>query len=115
MPGDFTYFRKFIILKDDYTSLENINPKGHGKIETRGNRGLLRLNLENCEKDQAYSIYFLMGKKGEVKELDMGKIFTDDRGKGRADISINLKDIELKGFPIHKVEALVVKRGDHII
>lgn len=115
MPGDFTYNRKFIILKDDYTTIDSINPKGHGKIEIRGNKGILRLNVENCESEQYYHVYFLKEKNGEVDELELGRIITDERGKGTADINFSLKEMELQGFPIDKIEAIVIKQGTDIV
>lgn len=115
MPGDFTYFRKFVILKDDYTNIASISPKGHVKIEVKGNKGIMRLNLENCEIEGQYNIYFLEEKGGEVQELEVGRIFTDERGRGKADIAINLKDLELKGFPIDKVDGVIIKRDNNIL
>jgi hypothetical protein len=115
MPGDFTYFRKFAILKDDYTNIASVNPKGHVKIEVKGNKGVLRLNLENCEIEEQYIVYFLAEKNGEVKELEVGKIFTDERGRGKADIAISLKDLELKGFPIDKVDGIIIRRDNNIL
>lgn len=115
MPGDFTYFRKFVILKDDYTNIEGLSPKGHGRIEVKGNKGLLRLKLENCEAEEQYNVYFLMEKDGEVQELNIGKIFTDERGRGREEIAINLKDIEQKGFPMDRLDGLLLRRDGHIL
>jgi len=115
MPGDFTYTRKFIILKDDYKTIDSINPKGYGKMEIRGKRGLVRLNVENCQGEEYYQAYFLVEKNGEIKEMELGRIITDDRGRGTVDISINLREMELMGFPFEKVEAIVIKQGKDVV
>jgi len=53
------------------------------KIEVKGNKGIIRLNLENCEIEGQYNIYFLEEKGGEVQELEVGRIFTDERAGGK--------------------------------
>jgi len=115
MPGDFTYMRKFIIFRNDYTNIGNINPKGYGKIEIKGNKGTMRINLENCEIDQEYRIYLLKEDKGIVEELDLGRILTDERGRGRADININLRELYSKGFPVEKLAAIVIRRDNYVL
>ncbi len=115
MPGDLTYFRKFIILKNDHTNIPNISPKGHGRIEMKGNRGTVRINLENCEVEEEYRIYLLREKEGLVEELDLGRIFTDERGRGRTDINISLRDLELKGFPVEKLDAILIRKDENIL
>lgn len=115
MPGDFTYFRKYIILRNDYTNIDNINPKGHGKIEIKGNKGTMRINLENCEIDQEYRIYILKEDMGIVEEMDLGRVLTDERGRGKADININPRELEMKGFPVEKFDAIVIRRDKHIL
>lgn len=115
MPGDLTYFRKFIILKNDHTNIPNIVPKGHGKIEVRGNRVNIRINLENCELEEEYRIYLLKEEEGLVEELDLGRIFTDERGRGRSDINISLRDLESKGFVVEKLDAILVRKDEGIL
>ena len=75
----------------------------------------MRLNLENCEIENQYSIYFLRENGGKVQELEVGRIFTDERGRGKADIAISLKDLELKGFPIDNVDGIIIKRDNKIL
>lgn len=115
MPQNFTYFRKYIILKNDYTNINNINPKGHVKIEIRGNKGSIRVNVENCEKDQYYKVYFLKENNGRIEELDLGRIITDERGRSRINIGINLRELESKGFSIKKVNAILIRRGMNVL
>lgn len=111
MPREYTYFRKYIILKKDYTNIENINPRGHAKLEVRGNRAVLNLNLDNCEQENYYRVYLLREINGRIEEEDLGRIFTDDRGRVRADIPLNLRELKSKGFPIDKTNAILIRRG----
>lgn len=115
MPVDFTYFRKYIILRNDYKNIDNIEPKGHGKIEIRGNKGTIKINLENCEKDEQYRIYLLKEHKGLVDELDLGRILTDENGRGRIEIDLRPKELQLRGFPLEKLEAIVIRRDENIL
>ena len=115
MPREITYLRKYIILKNDYTNISNLHPKGHGKIEIRGAKGTISLNLENCEAERDYRVYLLRDKEGEVYELDLCRIITDERGITRTDINLNLRDLELGGFSIDKIDAILIRRGMHIL
>ncbi|NLW23489.1 MAG: hypothetical protein GXY88_09630 [Tissierellia bacterium] len=115
MSADFTYFRKYIVLKNDYTNIDSIKPKGHGKMEIRGNKGLLSLNVENCEEEESYRVYFLKSDNKGIYDLDIGRIFTDDRGRSRTNISFNLKDLEERGFPLNKIDAILIKKGINIL
>lgn len=115
MPGDITYFRKYIIFKNDYTNIGNINPKGHGRIEIKGNKGTVRINLENCEVEEQYRIYLLKEEKGVVEELDLGRILTDERGRGRTDINISYREWEAKGFSVKNLDAIVIRRDGNIL
>lgn len=115
MPGDFTYFRKYIILRNDYTNIDNISPKGHGKIEIKGNKGAFSINLENCEVEEQYRVYLLKEKKGIVEELDLGRILTDERGRARADINISPRELESKGFSVDKIDGVIIRRDGNIL
>ena len=78
--NNFTYFRKYIIFKSDYLSIPGINPKGHGKIEIKGTKGNISVNIENCEIEKDYAISFLKDSNGQVMEYNLGRIITDDKG-----------------------------------
>lgn len=111
MSKEYTYFRKYIILKKDYTNISDINPKGHAKIEVRGNKGNVSLNVDNCEKENYYRVYLLMEINGKIEEEDIGRIFADDKGRIRTNIGLNLKELEAKGFSIDKIDAILIRRG----
>lgn len=115
MSGEFTYIRKYIILQNNYTNIKNINPKGYGKIEVKGVKGTINLNIENSEEDKDYRIYFLRDINGQVKEQDLGRIITDERGKSRTSINLNLRDLENKGFSIDEIDAILIRRGINIL
>lgn len=115
MSEEFTYFRKYIILENSYTNIENINPKGHGKIEVRGIKGVMNLNVENSEGDKDYRIYLLKNINGQVKEQDLGRIITDEKGKSRTNITLNLRDLESKGFSIDEIDAILIRKGIDIL
>ncbi|MCF6464330.1 hypothetical protein [Clostridium sp. Cult2] len=115
MSMEYTYFRKYIILKNDYTNISNINPKGHAKLEVRGNKGIISFNLENCENEEYYRAYLLKERNGKIYEEDLGRIFTDERGKFRANINLNLKELESKGFSINKIDAILIRKGINVL
>lgn len=115
MPGDFTYFRKYIIMKNDYTNINNISPRGHAKIEIKGTKGIMRLNVENCQIDEQYRVYLLKEKNGVVEELDLGRVITNEKGRSRTDININARELEANGFPIEKIEAIIIRRDTDIL
>ncbi|MCF6459465.1 hypothetical protein [Clostridium sp. Cult3] len=115
MSGNFTYIRKYIILKNDYTNIVGLDPKGHVKIEVRGTRGVLSINTENCQKEEDYRVYLLKDQGGEVGEYDLGRIITDERGRSRTDFSLNLRDLELKGFSIDEIDAILIRKGIYIL
>lgn len=115
MSGEFTYLRKYIILENSYTNIKNINPKGHGKIEVRGIKGVMSLNVENSEGDKDYRIYLLKDINGQVKEQDLGRIITNEKGKSRTNITLNLRDLESKGFSIDEIDAILIRKGIDIL
>ena len=115
MSREFTYFRKYIILKNDYTNIANLNPKGHAKIEVRGVKGIISLNVENCEVGKDYRVCLLKDRDGEVYEQDLGRIITDDRGRSRTNINFNLKDLKSKGFSIDEVDAILIRKGIYVL
>ena len=115
MTNNFTYFRKYIIFKTDYQNISNINPKGHGKIEIKEIRGNIGINIENCEIEKDYIISFLKDSNGQVMEFKLGRIITDHKGRGRANIPINLKDLQSQGFSIEDINAILIRKDFHIL
>ena len=115
MSMEYTYFRKYIILKNDYTNISNINPKGHAKVEVRGNKGIINFNLDNCELEEHYRVYLIKEKNGTIYEEDLGRIFTDERGRCKANITLNLRELESKGLLIDKIDAILIRRGIYVL
>ena len=115
MKNEFTYLRKYIILKKDYSNISGINPKGHVKIETRGNKGNISVSIENCQVEKDYTISFLKDEEGDVRELNIGRIITDDRGRGRTNIVLNLRDLSSQGFSIGEISAILIRKGKDIL
>ena len=78
-----TYTRKFIMLKKEFSSIEG-NIKGHGKLEVRGIRGAVTLNIENGEVESVYKALLLSNDK-DNSSFYLGKIFTDELGTGKGE------------------------------
>lgn len=114
MFTNLAYTRKFIILKKEYLNIRTLNPKGHGKIELRGIRGNMSLNLENAEKDNYYNIFLIHPDKG-ILPLELGRIYTNEEGRGKAEFSFNLKEVESNGFSMDKINGILVMRDSSIL
>lgn len=115
MSKNYTYLRKYIILKNDYTNILGLKPKGHAKIEIRGMRGILNINGENCQENEDYRVYLLKDQQGQIKEHHIGRIITDERGRTRTSIDLNLRDLESKGFSIGQIDAILIRKGIYIL
>lgn len=115
MSGEFTYFRKYIILKNNYTNIEGIKPKGHGKIEVKGVKGTVNLSVENCEPYGDYRVYFLRDINGQIKEYDLGRIIIDERGRTRTDINFNVRDLDSIGFAMNRINAILIGKDRKIL
>lgn len=115
MSGEFTYYRKYIILRDNYTNIEGIKPKGHGKLEIRGVKGAVSLNMENCEPHGDYRIYFLGDIGGKIGEYDLGRVIIDERGRTRTNLSFNIRDLESKGFHVDRLAAIIIRKDEAIL
>ena len=115
MSGEFTYYRKYIILKDNYTNIKGIKPRGHGKLEIRGVKGNMSLNIENCKPHGDYRAYFLRDIAGRIGEYDLGRIIIDERGRTRTNLSFNIRDLEFEGFSIEKLSAILIRKDGMIL
>lgn len=115
MTNEFTYLRKYIILKKDYLNISDINPKGHVKIEIKGTKGNISINVENCEIEKDYTINLLKDKNGHVMEFSLGRLITDDKGRGRVNIPINIRDLESQGFSIEEINAILIRKDKYIL
>ena len=114
MFTNLAYTRKFIILKKEYLNIRTLNPKGHGKIELRGIRGNMSLNLENAEKDNYYSIFLIHPDKS-ILPMELGRIYTNEEGRGKTEFSFNLKEVESNGFSMDKINGILVMRDASIL
>ena len=94
MSEKFIYSRKFIILKEDFTNIPKIKPKGHGMIEARENIGKINVNVDRGEKEQIYNIYLVGLDNGEIVEVNLGRIITDTKGKGKIEGTFNPRNVK---------------------
>lgn len=91
--------------------MKNLNPKGHGKIELRGSRLIISLNIENGEKDNYYNVILLSG----LRDYELGKIYLENTTKGKGEFKINYKDFEGSGFSIDKINAILILRDKKVL
>jgi len=115
LSGEFIYARKYIIFKNGKSNIPGINPKGHGLLETRENKGNLSVNVERCQRDYYYNVY-LVGRKGEdIVDTLIGKVITDDVGKGSVELSFNPRNVEDSNNSIENYTSLVLRRGTQVL
>ena len=91
------YTRKFIILRKDLGTITGRNPKGHGKLEMKGPRGFVSVTIENANEQDVYNVAFIAKDKSSPI-LNLGKIFTDDLGRGKGDYSFMQKEVLLESI-----------------
>lgn len=111
MSRNWGYTRKFIILKKDFSNMQNFNPKGHGKLELRGIKGILNISIENAEENNYYNVVLLNGNDMET----IGKVYTEENGKGKAEIPLNIQDLEAKGFSVENINGILLLRDSNIL
>lgn len=115
MSGEFIYTRKYIIFKDEYSNIQGLNPKGHGLLEVRENKGKISINVERSQGDYYYNAY-LVGDNGEnIVETFIGKVITDDVGKGFVELGFNPRNVAESNFSIERYNSLVLRRGANIL
>ncbi|WP_353095566.1 hypothetical protein [Tissierella praeacuta] len=113
MPSSLAYTRKFIILKKEFSTMAGRNPKGHCKLEIKGLRGMISVNIENAEVDTFYNLVFVSSDKLRPT-CELGKIFTDDLGRGRGEYSFTQKELESKNFPIDRISGILIMRDKQV-
>lgn len=111
MANNMNYVRKFIILKKEYSNMRNLNPKGHGKIELRGSKLSISLNIENGEKNTYYNVILLSG----IKEYELGKIYLENRTKAKERFNLNYKELQAEGFSLGNINAILILRDDKVL
>ncbi|TCU79215.1 hypothetical protein EV204_101192 [Tissierella praeacuta] len=107
------YTRKFIILKKEFSTMAGRNPKGHCKLEIRGLKGIVTVNIENAEVDNFYNVLFISDDKANPV-WELGKIFTDDLGRGKGEYSFIQRELENKNFPIDRVSGILITRENQV-
>lgn len=107
------YTRKFIILKKEFSTMAGRNPKGHCKLEIRGLKGIVTVNIENAEVDNFYNVLFISDDKANPV-WELGKIFTDDLGRGKCEYSFIQRELENKNFPIDRISGILITRENQV-
>ena len=111
MSNSLEFKRKFFILKGNYSNMRHLNPKGHGKLELRNNRIKFSINIENAEADSYYQIILL----GDDGIYDLGKLFTDNKHSGKVEFDLNYKEFESAGFPVEKINGIILIRDSNLL
>lgn len=115
MSEGFIYTRKFVILKRDLAKNLKIKPKGHARIEIRGNKGTMNITLEEGYKDWECGVYLIGRDNGRIVDYYLGRIITNERGKGNINVSFNPKNIENSNLSIDKFNGIVIKKGINVL
>lgn len=113
MPSSLAYTRKFIILKKEFSTMAERSPKGHCKLEIKGLRGIVTVNIENAEKDNFYNVLFISNDSSNLT-WELGKIFTDEIGRGKGEYTFIQRELESKNFPIDKISGILIMRDKEI-
>lgn len=92
MSSSLSYSRKFIILKKELATVKRGNIKGHCKIERKGPKVMLTVNVENGDIESIYNVALFSDKK-ETPIITLGKLFTDEMGKGKEEYTLTERDL----------------------
>ena len=89
------YTRKFLILKKELGNMRATGLKGHGKLEIKGIKGMISINIENAKVNDVYGVEFISSNKSnQIQHL--GKIYTDEVGRGRGNYTFTQKDFKME-------------------
>lgn len=109
------YTRKFLILKKDLGNMRSTGLKGHGKLEIKGIKGIISINIENAKVNDIYGVEFILNNtSNQIQQL--GRIYTDEVGRGRGHYSFTQKDVKMEdviGILISKDENIFL--GGYIV
>lgn len=111
MSSSLSYSRRFIILKKEYATVKKGNIKGHCKLERRGPKVFLTVNVENGDIETIYNVALLSNDK-HAPIINLGKLFTDNMGKGKEEYT--LTERELGGREL-KVNGILVMTDKDIL
>lgn len=90
-----SYTRRFLILKKELGNMRATGLKGHGKLEIKGIKGIISINIENAKVNDVYGVEFISKSKSE-RIQQLGKIYTDEVGRGRGNYPFTQKDLKIE-------------------
>ena len=111
MSRNLGYTKKFIILKNDFSNMVGFGQKGHVKLEIKGLKSNLSVSLENAEPNQTYNVLLI----SYDKSYDVGKVYTENNGKGREELVINTTDLGSNGIPLDKINGILILRDENVL
>lgn len=111
MSRNLGYTRKFIILRKEYSTMGNLNPKGHGKLEAKGLKAMISLNLENAEANNYYDVVLI----GPKNNYNLGKIYVEESNKGYGEFLLGIKNLEEQGFSLERVNGVLIMRDEEVL
>lgn len=114
MSSSLEYTRKFVILKRDYATIEKGIVRGHCKVEKRGPKNIFSVSIDNGEIEDFYDIILIANDKFRSIWY-LGKIFTDEIGKGKDEYSFTQREVESSGFPVDNVAGILVMKDNEVI
>ncbi len=111
MSKNLGYARKFIILRQDYSTMAELNPKGHGKLELKGLRAFISLNLENAQANNYYDVLLVTSRNN----YNLGKIYVEENQKGSQEFYFGVKDLEEMGFSLEMINGILIVDEDEVL
>lgn len=111
MSKNLGYVRKFIILRQDYSTMAELNPKGHGKLELKGLRAFISLNLENAQANNYYDVLLVTSRNN----YNLGKIYVEENQKGSQEFYFGVKDLEEMGFSLEMINGILIVDEDAVL
>lgn len=107
MSSSLSYSRKFIILKKELGNIKRGNIKGHCKIERKGPKIILTANVENGDLESIYNLALFTD--GETPITVLGKLFTDEMGKGKGEYVLTERELGGNGSKLKGILVMLDK------
>ena len=111
-----SYMRKFIMMDNNAIShLQNkwSDAKGYVKIESRGVKGKISLNVEGLKKpihpDRIYKGYLISRTGRKLVEVEIGTILINEKGKGSIKWEFNSKSVKNTRIVIQDFNVVLVR------
>lgn len=111
MSRNLGYTRKFIILRKEYSTMGYLNPKGHGKLEAKGLKAVISLNLENAEANNYYDVVLI----GSKNNYNLGKIYVEESNKGYEEFLLGIKNLEEQGFSLERINGILIMKDEDVL